>query len=120
MSEISTKRRESLFNKLLDKQITVNRARSFNLKEWNKEFGSKIKSESSLKAQKRLLNQVEHHIDDIIKYHKDKVKELEKLKLPEPDKPIIKTPEFPKQEGQYGIALITDNTNKNQFWGYST
>ncbi len=116
MSEISTKRRESLFKKLLDKQITINKARTFTLEEWNNKFGSKIKSESSLKAQKRLLNQVESHIDDIIDYHEKRIKDLEKLKKPEPKEPKKKKQEFPTKKGQYGIVLVVDQTNQNEFW----
>jgi hypothetical protein len=116
MSEVSTKRREALFSKLLDKEITVNQARKFNLKDWNKAFGSKIKTENSLKAQKRLLNQVENRIDEIIDYHKQKIQDLEKLKLPEKDLPKVKDLVFPSKKGQYGIVLITDNKNQNKFW----
>jgi len=124
------KRRENLYEKIYNKGIDINTAKKYTIKEWNSNFGTKIRKKSSLAGQKRLLDQIRTNRENIVNFHikKNKItnpnviehhrkesvrlltKEIKKEKLP--SKPKAKAPQ---KEGDYNTTLIIDGSEDKKY-----
>lgn len=60
MKNKQVERLENLHSKLIERGIEPNEAIDYDLREWNKTFGSKLKTNNSLEGQKRLLSQIQN------------------------------------------------------------
>lgn len=69
ISNNTLERRESLLNKAVNSNKTFPELKNLNRIEWNKALGTKVRNNDSLKAQKRLLVQIEKDSNRIIEKH---------------------------------------------------
>ena len=104
-SEISTlKRRENLFDKILKSGKGINEVKSLSLKDYNELMGTKVKKQDSLKAQHRLLDQLNQNVKQVSNYHIEKNKIVDK-----PYREFIhkRSRELLAKEGQYNIVEVS-------------
>ena len=104
-SEISTlKRRENLFDKILKSGKGINEVKSLSLKDYNELMGTKVKKQDSLKAQHRLLDQLNTNVKEVANYHIEKNKIVDK-----PYREFIhkRSRELLAKEGQYNIVEVS-------------
>lgn len=138
MVSTSTERRESLFNKIKSKDITIDEALTFDSVQWYEAgLSTKKLKKDSLDGQKYLLKQIPTHKKEVLNYHitKNKISDkdyidfldkkvdklrqkteysdqLDKIKKYEPDYQI----QYPDKDGEYGIVLVKDFTEKQDYW----
>jgi len=74
VKESTLKRATSLFGVIVENDISVNDIRDMSLTEYNSTFNKNITKESSLKAQKRLLNVIQDNLDDVVLIYENKRK----------------------------------------------
>jgi len=112
-SEISTlKRRENLFDKILKSGKSINEVKSLSLKDYNELMGTNVgarckteaKKQVSLKAQHRLLDQLNTNVKQVANYHIEKSKIVDK-----PYREFIhkRSRELLAKEGQYNIVEVS-------------
>ena len=140
VKDITVKRREILFKKVIEKGINIKTAKDFTLQEWNETFESNITKKSSLVGAKSLLNQIKENSKQVIEYHVEKrnisnksyINFLEKetkvlfekevkVREFEPDFDISEQDLLiePKlKEGSYNIAEIVDDNGKTFYIKY--
>ena len=104
-NEISSiKRRENLLDKVVKSGKSIEEIKQLDYKEYNKLLGTNIsRKKDSLKAQHRLLDQLNYHIDDVTNYHVQKNKitsESYKEFLHTESRKLV------RKEGQYTIVEV--------------
>lgn len=131
-------RLENLFKNVINSGYSVNDLKSMSVKEYNLALDKKITSETSLKAQFRLLDQIKNNLNQVEKtyFEKRSVKNtvlieavkseskriFAKVKKPEKKEVITKQLELPipKKEGKYGVAEIKVSKDKSYWIKYNS
>jgi len=111
-SEIkSLKRRQSLYQNVLNTNLSITELQALDLKEYNTVMRKDIKTIESLNGQKRLLNQLNIHIKDIEKYHFEK-NDIENKAIKEAI--VLEGRRLVQKEGQYTTVEVAynDGTSK--------
>jgi len=117
-------RRESLFNKVINSNLDITQLKQLDKKQWNNVLGTKVKTNESLKAQKRLLDQIKSDIDDVstryiikkniknkniqISIKTEAKKRFKVIKVAKPMKTVQKKL-LPLKEGSYITTVIYTN-----------
>ena len=138
MVNSSDVRRESLFNRLKSKDITISEALTYDSNQWYQSgLSTKKLAKASLEGAKNLLKQIPDNKEAVVKYHTEKNKITDKDYIDflekKVDKLIEKTPvkkqlekiettlyipdiKYPTKRGEYGLVLVKDFDNKRDFW----
>lgn len=99
----SLKRRENFASKMIDKGLTVDEVKRMNRKQFNQTFGTKKRTNKSLQAEFRIIEQINIHIKDVGNYH------IEKHGITNDNKIIFEQQELRRlvqKEGQYSIVEL--------------
>jgi len=120
-------RRESLYRKVVNANIDIDTLNQYNKTEWNKALGTRIKKQSSLDGQKRLLQQIKNDIStvsnryiakkkitnpNIKKAIKSEGKRLFRVKKKVVSKKKVQKKLFELKEGSYITTVIYTNDGK--------
>lgn len=130
-------RLENLFKNVINSGYSINDLKSMSVKEYNLALDKKITSETSLKGQFRLLDQIKNNRNQVEKSYFEKrsvkntvlieaVKSESKrifaeVREPEKEKVITKQTELPipKKEGKYGVVEIKVSKDKSYWIKYA-
>jgi len=115
MTDKSLERKESLYAKVLDSNIKISELKKYNISQWNKALGTKVRKKKSLEGQKRLLDQIQTNIEPIsVRYNFKKKIKNPKIKATTIDEGKrlfgVKQPTKPKVSRQKQIKLLKEGS----------